>query len=506
VNKIDKKIFFPAYLVLLLVSLPIILNPEGSQEMIGAIQNFMITKLGVLYIWYGIFAIGFVLWISFSKFGKIRLGEKNEKPEFNNFSWAAMLFCAGIGAGIIYWGAIEWVYYFQSPPLGAEIGSWQAAELAASYGIFHWGPAAWAMYSISACGVGYLYFVKKKPILKISEACRGVLGDRVDGFWGKVIDIAFMFGLLGATATSLGIGAPLATAGLAHVLGIQVELWFELLIIGVITGIFATSAYLGLKKGIKVLSDINVILTFVLVIFVFVAGNTVFMLNMGTTAIGRVIQQFPTMITWLDPAGGSLFPQWWTVFYWAWWGAYAPFMGMFIAKISRGRTIKNMLLGALGYGTLGCVLFFVVLGNYGLDLQLSGAMDVVGSLSNIGGPATVIAIFENLPMGNLAVLLIAVISIVFMATTFDSASYVLAAVSQKELRQDEDPQRWLRLLWAFSLALVPIGFMLMGSPLSVLQTASIVAALPVSVIVIITAVSFVKMVKKDIASGELEIE
>ncbi|WP_105617175.1 BCCT family transporter [Vallitalea okinawensis] len=496
-NKVDKKVFIPAYLVLLLVSLPIIINPEGSEKAISIIQTFLITKLGFLYSWYGIFAFIFVGFIAFSKYGKIKLGDQDDKPEFKTFSWAAMLFCAGIGAGVIYWGAIEWVYYYQTPPLGAEVGSWQAAETAAAYGIFHWGPAAWAIYSVAACAVGYLYYVRKTPVLKISEACRAVLGNSVDGILGKIIDIAFMFGLLGATATSLGIGAPLATSGLARVLGIEVTLPFELLIIAIITGIFATSAFLGLKKGIKVLSDINVWLTFVLVIFVFVAGNTVFMLNMGSTAVGRVMQQFPQMMTWLDPAGESMFPQWWTVFYWAWWGAYAPFMGMFIAKISKGRTIKNMLLGAIGFGTAGCVMFFSVLGNYGLDLQLKGEMDVVASLAELGGPETVIQIFENLPGSTFVILIIAVISIVFMATTFDSASYVLAAVSQYELKQNEDPQRWLRLLWAFSLALVPIGFMLMGSPLSVLQTASIVAALPVSVIVIITAISFIKMAKED---------
>lgn len=495
-NQIDKRIFLPSYLVLLLVSAPIIFNPEGSQEIIGSLQTFVIAKMGYLYTWYGIFAILFALWISWSGYGKIKLGEENEKPEFRTFSWASMLFCAGIGAGVVYWGAIEWVYYYTSPPFGAESGSWQAAELAASYGIFHWGPAAWAIYSVSACAVGYLFYVKKMPVMKISEACRGVLGDLVDGILGVVIDVAFIFGLFGATATSLGIGAPLATAGLAHVAGVDITLGFELLVIGIITAIYATSAYVGLKRGIKLLSDINIILAFILVLFVFSAGNSIFMLKMGTTAIGLVIQKFPTMITWLDPAGDGKFPQW-TVFYWAWWGAYAPFMGMFIAKISRGRTIRNMLMGAIGFGTAGCVMFFVVLGNYGLDLHLSGVMDVVASLNEVGGPQTIIAIFGNMPFGNIVILIIAIISIVFMATTFDSVSYILAAVSQKELKQDEDPQRWLKLLWAFSLALVPIGFMLMGSPLIVLQTASIVAALPVSIIVVMTAISFVKMVEAD---------
>lgn len=497
-KKIDKRIFFPAYLVLMAISLPIIFWPEGSEKVIGKINSWILTNLGWFYILYGIFAIVFVLWVAFNRYGKIKLGDKGEKPEYKTFSWAAMLFCAGIGAGIIYWGAIEWVYYYQAPPLGAEAGSWQAAELSIAYGIFHWGPAAWAIYSVAACAIGYLFYVKKIPILKVSEALRPILKDKVDGTIGVIINIAFMFGLLGATATSLGIGAPLATAGLAHVLGVEINLAFEFIVIFLITGLFAASAYLGLKKGIKVLSDVNIALTIVLIAFVFIAGNTIFYLDMGTTAVGVVLQKFPTMITWLDPAGKSGFPQGWTVFYWAWWGAYAPFMGMFIAKISRGRTIKNMLLGALGFGTLGCTMFFIVLGNFGLDLQLRGIMDVVTSLGENGGPQTVINMFSTLPAGGIVVLIIAVISIVFMATTFDSASYILAASSQKKIGQNEDPQRWLRLLWAFSIALVPIGFMLMDSPLKVLQTASVISALPVSIIVIMTAISFVKMVRKDV--------
>jgi len=317
--------------------------------------------------------------------------------------------------------------------------------------------------------------------------------------------VAFMFGLLGATATSLGIGAPLATAGIAHILDVEITRLLELSIIAVITMIFATSAYLGLKKGIKILSDINVILTILLLLFIFIAGKTVFTLNIGTTAIGVMLENFVRMSSWLDPVGQTQFPQTWTVFYWAWWGAYAPFMGMFIAKISRGRTIRNMLMGAIGYGSAGCAMFFIIFGSFGLDLHLSGSLDVVSSLSAVGGPQTVIAIFEHLPFSTLGIGLIAVISIVFMSTTFDSASYVLAAVSQKQLRQDEDPLRWLRLLWAFSLALVPVGFMLMNSPLQVLQTVSIVAALPVSVIVIITAVSFLKMVKQDAEDGKIKL-
>lgn len=225
---------------------------------------------------------------------------------------------------------------------------------------------------------------------------------------------------------------------------------------------------------------------------------------MGTTAVGVVFSNFVKMSTWLDPAGQSMFPQWWTVFYWAWWGAYAPFMGMFIARISKGRTIKQMVLGSLIYGSQGCTVFFAILGGYGMDLQLSGAMDVTGMLNEVGGPQTIIAILATLPMGKLIIGLVALLCIIFMATSYDSASYILAANSQYEVGANQEPLRWLRLVWAFGLALIPIGFILSNSSLNTLQTASLVFAIPVCLIVIVTAVSFVKMVQDDIREDKLK--
>lgn len=501
--KLDKIVFFGAFAALLAVALPIIMFPEGSAEFINQINTFILTKLGSFYIWFGIFCLCFCGWVAFGRYGKIRLGEEDEAPEFSTFSWIAMLFCAGVGAGVVYWGIIEWVYYYSAPPLGAEVGSWQAAELAAAYGLFHWGPMAWAIYTVTSCAVGYIYFVRKDPVFKLSEACRGLLGNKVDGILGKLIDISFIFGLIGGVATSLGLGSPLVTAGISEVFGVAITPTLEISVLFMVTAIFAFSAYSGLKKGIKVLSDINVVLAIAIVLFVFLAGNSVFIIEMGTTAIGVVASQFFKMMTWLDPAGKSMFPQWWTVFYWAWWGAYAPFMGMFIARISKGRTIKQMVLGSLVYGSMGCVVFFSILGGYGMDLQLSGTLDVVGKLNEVGGPQTIIAILSTLPLGKLVISLVSILCIIFMATSYDSASYILAANSQYEVGTNAEPLRWLRLVWAFGLALIPIGFILLGSPLNTLQTASLVFAIPVCLIVILTAFSFVKMVNDDIACQTL---
>jgi len=500
---LDKTVFFGAISVLLAIALPIFFAPEASATVINGINNFILTKLGSFYIWFGLFCIGFCIWVSFSRYGKIRLGDENEKPEFSNFSWIAMLFCAGVGAGVVYWGVIEWAYYYTAPPLGVEVGSWQAAEMSAAYGLFHWGPIAWAIYSVTSCAVGYIYFVRKTPVFKLSEACRGLLGNKVDGIIGKLIDISFIFGLIGGVATSLGLGSPLVTAGIAKVFNLEITPMLEVSVLVLVTALFAFSAYSGLKKGIKVLSDINVILALLIVVFVFIMGNTVFIMEMGTTAIGVAVSKFLKMSTWMDPAGKSMFPQWWTIFYWAWWGAYAPFMGMFIARISKGRTIKQMVMGSMVYGSAGCVLFFTILGNYGLDLQLSGQMDVVTSLGEVGGPQTIVAILSNLPLGNIVILLIAALCIIFMATSYDSASYILAACSQKEIGVGKEPARWLRLVWAFGLAALPIGFILLGSSLKTLQTVSLVFAIPVCIIVMLSGFSFLSMVKTDIRERKL---
>lgn len=494
-KRIDKWIMLPSISILMLLSFKIIKEPEKSKEFVATIKNVLLNQAGFLFIWYGIFAFLFVLWIAFSPYGKIKLGDTHSKPEFNNFSWAAMLFCAGIGASIVYWGTIEWAYYYKALPYGGLAESFQAAELAAAYGVFHWGPAAWSIYLLSAGVIAYMFHVKKVSVLRMSEACRPIIGKYTDGVLGKTIDVLFIIGLLGGAGTSLGLGTPLVTEGIAKIFNIEVTMSLQLMVLSFITVLFVFSAYSGLRKGIKLLSDINIIIAIVLLIFVFIVSDRVFTLNMATTTIGIIIDKFPVMMTWLDPAGKSGFPQDWTVFYWAWWIAYAPFMSMFIAKISKGRTIKNMLLGAMIFGSAGCSIFFMILGNYGLNIQLTGAFDVIGSLSKEGGAKTIINIFSTMPLPNLVVAVVVVVSVIFLATTFDSASYVIAATVQKNIKQDQEPMRWLRVFWALALSVIPIGFILMGSELSILQTSSIVTALPLMFIGVLTAMAFVKEAK-----------
>ncbi|WP_044894924.1 BCCT family transporter [Bacillus alveayuensis] len=496
---IDWPTFIGALSLLLLVAVPLVLFPDQGETIVLAANSFITEKFGSLYLVLGFSVLIFLIYIAFSRFGTIKLGDAQVKPEFSTITWAAMLFCAGIGSSILYWGAIEWAYYYTSPPFGVEPKSKEAIQWAATYGIFHWGPIAWAIYCLPALPISYFYYVKKKPVLKISEACRPVIGKLTDGPIGKIIDVLFMFGLLGGAGTTLALGAPLIASGIQDLTGINPSMTLNTVILLICTLIFAMSAYSGLRKGIKVLSDINLWLASFFLIFVFAVGPTVFLAETTLNSVGFMLDHFFRMATWTEPFNDlgpferTGFPESWTVFYWAWWLVYAPFVGLFVTKISRGRTIREMILGTLIYGTIGCLLFFGILGNFGLYLELTGQYSVTEVLNQQGAPAAIMGILSQLPLSKLIVAIFTVLAIIFLATTFDSSSYILASVVQKEVV--DEPIRWNRLFWAFSLSILPLTLMYIGG-LSTLQTASIVGGFPLIAITVLLSISFIKSVRE----------
>ncbi|CAH0533922.1 L-carnitine/gamma-butyrobetaine antiporter [Vibrio stylophorae] len=499
---IDKTTFFGALGMLLSAVIPLMLFPEKGAEWIAIAKSFMTDTMGFLYLALGVAAFMFMGYIIFSDIGQIKLGDPDEAPEFSTASWAAMLFCGGIGASILYWGAIEWAYYYQSPPFQLAPGSEEAVRWAATYGVFHWGPIAWAIYLVPALPIAYFFYVRKQPVLKISSALMPVLGEaRSRGLLGKLVDILFIFGLLGGGATTLGLAAPLITEGINQLFGLPKSTEMQVGILMVCTAIFAYSAYAGMEKGIKLLSNINFWMAIGLLAFVLAVGPTIFMLETGLDSLGRMLSNFFVMATWAEPFGGygsfedTHFPQDWTIFYWAWWLVFAPNMGLFLARISRGRTIKQMVSGSIFFGSLGCFLFFMVLGNFGLSLQLSGQLDVVGILNAEGATTAIFAMLNQLPWSTFVIVVFTVLCVIFTATSFDSISYILAAVVQNDV--SEEPLRWSRLFWAFALSLMPSVLLFMGG-LATLQTAAIVGGLPLLVIAVSLMISAVKAAAWDL--------
>ncbi|HDZ3284350.1 TPA: BCCT family transporter [Staphylococcus aureus] len=500
----DWTTFIGTVAVLLFAVIPMMAFPKASEDIITGINSAISDSIGSIYLFMGLAIFCFVMYIAFGKYGNVTLGKANDKPEFNTFTWAAMLFCAGIGSDILYWGVIEWAFYYQVPPNGAKSMSDEALQYATQYGMFHWGPIAWAIYVLPALPIGYLVFVKKQPVYKISQACRPILKGQTDKFVGKVVDILFIFGLLGGAATSLALGVPLISAGIERLTGLDGKnMILRSAILLTITVIFAISSYTGLKKGIQKLSDINVWLSFVLLAFIFIIGPTVFIMETTVTGFGNMLRDFFHMATWLEPFGGikgrkeTNFPQDWTIFYWSWWLVYAPFIGLFIARISKGRRLKEVVLGTIIYGTLGCVLFFGIFGNYAVYLQISGQFNVTQYLNTHGTEATIIEVVHHLPFPSLMIVLFLVSAFLFLATTFDSGSYILAAASQKKVVGE--PLRANRLFWAFALCLLPFSLMLVGGEraLEVLKTASILASVPLIVIFIFMMISFLIILGRD---------
>lgn len=504
-NKVmDWTTFIGSSVILLIAVIPMMVFPKASQEVITKMNDAVSSALGSVYLLIGLAILIFVLYIAFGKYDNVTLGKATDKPEFNNFSWAAMLFCAGIASDILYWGIIEWAFYYQNPPHGGKGMTDSALNYATMYGMFHWGPIAWATFVLPALCIGYLLFVKKKPIYKVSQTLRPILKGQTDGLVGKIVDIIFIFGLLGGAATSLALGVPMITAGIERLTGIDGDnMLMRGAILFLVTAIFAYSSYSGLKKGIKVLSDWNVILSFVLLGFVLIVGPTVFIMETTITSMGNMIKNFFEMATWLEPFGGiggrkeTNFPQQWTIFYWSWWIVYAPFIGLFIARISKGRTLKEVVLGTIIYGTLGCMLFFGIFGNYAVFLQISGQFDVIQNLNTHGTEATIIEVLHQLPFHNIIIVLFMLSALLFLATTFDSGSYILAAASQKKVIGE--PLKVNRLYWAFALCLLPFALMLVGGEraLEVLKTAALLASVPVLVVFVMMMVAFMRTLNED---------
>lgn len=477
-------------------AVPLILFPDQGKETLDGLFKWMTNSFDFAFLGIGFAALIFVLWLAASRFGAIKLGAADTAPEFTWSAWGAMVFLAGIASGLMLWAGTEWAYHYAWTPFGLEAKTPQMFTVGQAYGMFHWGPTAWALYCVPAVAMSYIYYVRKIHIYKVSEACRGALGSAVDGPVGQVIDYMFIFGILGAAATSLGLGTPMIGGALASVLGIEPSVWLEVGIILCCTAVFSVSSGLGLEDGIKRLSYAGSLLTLALVVYVLFAGPTGFIIELGMDSVAYTLTNYITMSLWTDSINQSGFPQAWTVFYWAWWVAYAPFMGLFVTRISRGRTIRELIIGLLTFGSAGCVLFYVVLGGYGIGLQMDGTLPMVDLVNGQGVAPAIIEVFKTLPASGLVLIGVAVSGIVLLATTFDSAAYVMACASTRELDEGQEPARANRLFWCGAIAVLPMSLLFLGG-LKTMQTAVVLVGLPVMVILVLMMITTVRFLKED---------
>ena len=496
-NGLDRPIFFGSVIIILSLCLPLAIYPEAGQRMLGAAFDYLTHNFGILYLMGAAATLLFLLYLAFSRYGDIRLGDTS--PDFSTFSWSAMLFCGGIGTSILYWGTVEWAHYYENPPFSVVPGTPEALNWAVSYPIFHWGLMGWALYCLPGVAISYSYYVRGAKSLRLSEACAPIIGSQANGVLGRVIDLLFVIGLVGACSTGIGLAVPLIGMSVTELFGLdRAALGFtlDLIVIFVVTIIFATSVWFGLEKGIKRLSDWNVGLAFVLLLFILLVGPTLFIVELGFEAVGHMLQNFLRMSSWADASKTSSFVESWTVFYWAWWLALGPYMGIFICKISRGRTLRQMILCCIGYGTLGSVVFFSILGNYAIYLEMNAIFPVLDTMSSAGPPSAIVGVLTTLPWPKLVLTLFTIVCVIFAATSYDSSSYTLAASATEELPPTAHPARWHRVFWAFLLGLLPITLVYLGG-LKPLQSAVTLVSVPLFAVIVLLTLSLYKSLRAD---------
>lgn len=487
-KKKDNSVYIISLVIVAIFSLAGIFAPTAFGKMARDTFNFLTEKFGWFYLMSMFFFVIFVVVLAFGKYGKVVLGEDNDKPEYSNISWFAMLFSAGMGIGLVFWGVAEPLNHLITNPLGAGATFQEAADFSMLNSFVHWGIHPWANYAIVAMPLAYMQFRKKKPAL-ISSIFIPLLGeDRVNGPIGKFIDILAVFATVAGVATSLGLGVLQINSGLNHLFGIPINNMVQIIIISVVTILFILSAVTGLNKGILILSNANIILASLLMALTFILGPTLPIINQFTSSIGAFLSGFVRESFVINSFSDNSWIGGWKIFYWAWWIAWAPFVGSFIARISKGRTIKEFVLGVTLVPAIGSFLWFAVFGTTAMSLGVEVAAEAVKVTET-----ALFVVMEYIPGGFLISLVTILLLSTFFITSADSATFVLGMMSQNG---SLNPDTKTKVIWGIIQSVMAFALMFSGG-LEALQTSSIVAAFPFAMVMILGSFSFLKALRTE---------
>lgn len=490
-NTLKKELDWVSMLVPLAIVLTVcalfMIFPEGSKLVLSVVRGFLGDDFGLYYALLGVGIVGCTLYIAFSKFGKIKLGDC-EKPQYRSFQWGTMIFTSTMAADILFYSLCEWALYANESQV-EMMGGMQ--KWASTYPLFHWGPIAWGFYIVLAVAFGFMIHIRGRDKQKFSEACRPLLGSRVDGVLGRVIDLTAIFALIAGTATTFSLATPLLSRAISRVFGLQDSIGLTIAILLMIAAVYTFTVWFGMK-GIAKLAAICSYCFFALLAYVlFGGGETRYILETVFSAIGNLVQNFIGLSTWMDPLRETSFPQNWTIYYWAYWMVWCVATPFFIGVISKGRTIRNTILGGYGWGLAGTFTSFIILGNYGLAQQLKHGLDITGFVAAGGDYSeAIVKIFDTLPLTEVGLILLAVTMIAFYSTTFDALTMVVSSYSYKRLKPEQEPDKRVRTFWAVVFILLPIALIFSENSMHSLQSVSIIAAFPIGIIILMIVASF----------------
>lgn len=488
-NKVGK-VFWISLILCAIFVLWGVIAPENMDYITTEAQSFLTSKFGWFYILSVAVFLIFSIYLIFSRYGSLRLGKEGDKPEFKRITWFAMLFSAGMGIGLVFWGTAEPLAHFAAPP-EANPESIEAAKNALRYSVFHWGLQTWGVYTVIGLAIAYFKFRRGAPGL-ISSTFQPLIGDRTNGWIGKLIDIIAVFATIFGVATSLGLGASQIAGGLSFITDIKNNFSTQFIIIIIVTILFMASAWSGIGKGIKWLSNANIVLAILLLLLTLFLGPTQFILNTFISTMGSYAESLPSL-SFQTGSFDKDFNGWvqsWTIFYWAWFIAWSPFVGTFIARVSKGRTIREFVIGVLFIPSIFCAFWFVVFGGTGLFQEING---INTGLTDLAQEQSLFGVFEGLPMSTLLSVVALFLIGTFFITSADSATFVLGMQTSGG---SLNPSNKIKLTWGIIQAAIASVLLATGG-LNALQTASIVAAFPFAFILLFMVWSIMKAMNED---------
>ncbi|MFT5470133.1 MAG: choline/glycine/proline betaine transport protein [Verrucomicrobiales bacterium] len=504
---LQPQVFWGALAIVLILLIAAMVAGDSFENIASDVQSSISTSAGWFYVLAVNSFLAFAIYLAFSRFGNIRLGTDDSKPEFSTLSWFAMLFSAGMGIGLVFFGVAEPIYHYLAPPIG-EGETVEAARQSMSTTFLHWGFHAWAIYAVVGLAVAYFAFRHNLP-LSIRSTFYPLLGERVHGICGHLIDFIAIGATLCGVATSLGLGAQQIHSGLTFLfgltnsnepfaIGLSQNQGIQILLIGSITAVATISVVLGLRAGILRLSKLNIGAAGLLLLFVLVTGPTVFLLSSLIQNIGEYLSVLPQIATWTESFSSAANPdgeKWqnsWTVFYWGWWISWSPFVGIFIARISKGRTVRQFIGGVLLAPAVATFVWLSVFGGTALHGALSGDDSVAKAVAS-DVPTSLFVMLQQLPAGEIACGLATLVILVFFVTSSDSASLVIDTIASGG---NPDPPKWQRIFWAVLEGAIAATLLVLGG-LTALQTASIATGLPFAIVLLFMCLSLLKGLRQE---------
>lgn len=483
------QLLFPACLISIVV-LWGILSPTTLGSTSHLVMTAITKNFGWLYLWVVLGLVLFSLFLATSRYGNLKLGKEDEEPAFSLPSWFAMLFAAGMGIGLVFWGVSEPLSHYAKPPPGIVALTPDAAGAAMRYSFFHWGVHPWAVYSVVALAIAFFLY-RRDGVSLVSESTNALpwrAVQKMSGVFNGLAVIATAFGV----AASLGMGALQINGGLSVVFGVPVSVTAQVGIIIVTAALFITSAVSGVERGIKWLSSINMIVAAFLALLVFLLGPTITIIDTLTSTLGNYLTEFVRMSLRMTPFRDSEWIGEWTVFYWAWWISWSPFVGLFIARVSRGRTIREFVIGTVLAPSIAAFIWFSVFGGTALHMEIWQSLPISAAVQNDLSTALFVMLGQ-MPLGFIMSIVATVLVLVFFVTSGDSAILVLGMMSTGG---KSEPANRIKIIWGVLIAGIAISLLLAGG-LDALQTATIVFALPFTLVVILMALSLWRAVRDD---------